>query len=410
MIEHVLIGAAVLLLLSVIASKASAQLGIPSLLLFLFIGMLAGSEGLGGIYFDDAQVAQFVGVVALTFILFAGGLDTNWIQIKPVLGRGIILATAGVMLTAILVGGFSIMVLGLNYLDGLLLGAIVSSTDAAAVFSLLRSKKTSLKGDLKPLLEFESGSNDPMAIFLTVSLTSLIMTPSQSTIEMIPMFAQQMALGATMGYLSGRGTTYIVNRINLESNGLYPVLTIAMVLLIYGATVILGGNGFLAVYIAGITFGNSNFLNKRNTISFHEGLAWLMQITMFIVLGLLVFPSHLIPIAWIGLLISSFLMFIARPVAIFLLLSLSKMSYREKAMVSWVGLKGAVPIVLATIPLLSGLSDAETIFNIVFFIVMTSVLLQGSSITFVAKLLGVESSVEAGLKPFFEGEDPATPE
>jgi len=406
----VLIGAAVLLLLSVIASKASAQLGIPSLLLFLFIGMLAGSEGLGGIYFDDAQVAQFVGVVALTFILFAGGLDTNWIQIKPVLGRGIILATAGVILTAILVGGFSIMVLGLNYLDGLLLGAIVSSTDAAAVFSLLRSKKTSLKGDLKPLLEFESGSNDPMAIFLTVSLTSLIMTPSQSTIEMIPMFAQQMALGATMGYLSGRGTTYIVNRINLESNGLYPVLTIAMVLLIYGATVILGGNGFLAVYIAGITFGNSNFLNKRNTISFHEGLAWLMQITMFIVLGLLVFPSHLIPIAWIGLLISSFLMFIARPVAIFLLLSLSKMSYREKAMVSWVGLKGAVPIVLATIPLLAGLSDAETIFNIVFFIVMTSVLLQGSSITFVAKLLGVESSVEAGLKPFFEGEDPATPE
>lgn len=393
MIEHVLIGTAVLLLLSVIASKASAQLGIPSLLLFLFIGMLAGSEGLGGIYFDDAQVAQFVGVVALTFILFAGGLDTNWIQIKPVLGRGVILATAGVMLTAILVGGFSILVLGLNYLDGLLLGAIVSSTDAAAVFSLLRSKKTNLKGELKPLLEFESGSNDPMAIFLTVSLTSLILTPSQSIIDMIPMFAQQMALGATMGYLSGKGTIYIVNRINLESNGLYPVLTIAMVLLIYGSTVILGGNGFLAVYIAGITFGNSNVLNKRNTISFHEGLAWLMQITMFIVLGLLVFPSHLIPIAWIGLLISSFLMFIARPVAIFLLLSLSKMSYREKAMISWVGLKGAVPIVLATIPLLAGLSDAETIFNIVFFIVMTSVLLQGSSITFVAKLLGVESPV-----------------
>lgn len=196
-----------------------------------------------------------------------------------------------------------------------------------------------------------------------------------------------------MGYLSGKGTIYIVNRINLESNGLYPVLTIATVLLIYGSTVILGGNGFLAVYIAGITFGNSNVLNKRNTISFHEGLAWLMQITMFIVLGLLVFPSHLIPIAWIGLLISSFLMFIARPVAIFLLLSLSKMSYREKAMISWVGLKGAVPIVLATIPLLAGLSDAETIFNIVFFIVMTSVLLQGSSITFVAKLLGVESPV-----------------
>jgi len=389
----VLIGTAVLLLLSVIASKASAQLGIPSLLLFLFIGMLAGSEGLGGIYFDDAQVAQFVGVVALTFILFAGGLDTNWIQIKPVLGRGVILATAGVMLTAILVGGFSILILGLDYLDALLLGAIVSSTDAAAVFSLLRSKKTNLKGELKPLLEFESGSNDPMAIFLTVSLTSLIMTPSQSTIEMIPMFAQQMALGATMGYLSGKGMMYIVNRINLESNGLYPVLTIAMVLLIYGSTVILGGNGFLAVYIAGITFGNSNFLNKRSTISFHEGLAWLMQITMFIVLGLLVFPSHLIPIAWIGLVISAFLMFIARPVAIFLLLSVSKMSYREKAMISWVGLKGAVPIVLATIPLLAGLSDAETIFNIVFFIVMTSVLLQGSSITFVAKLLGVESPV-----------------
>ena len=392
MIEHVLIGAAILLLLSVAASKASDQLGIPSLLLFLLIGMLAGSEGPGGIYFDDAQLAQSVGIVALIFILFAGGLETNYTRIKPVIGRGIVLATAGVLLTAALVGGFSILVLGLNYLEGLLLGAIVSSTDATAVFSLLGSKEISLKGDLKPLIEFESGSNDPMSIFLTASLTSLIVTPHQSAIEMVPMFAQQMALGGIAGYLAGKGMTRLVNRIQLESNGLYLVLTAAMVLLIYGTTAILGGSGFLAVYIAGIAFGNSDFFYKRNVISFHDGLAWLMQITMFIVLGLLVFPSRLIPIALVGLLISAFLMFIARPLSVFLLLGLSKMSNGEKAMVSWVGLRGAVPIVLATTPLLAGLPNAETIFNVVFFIVLTSVLLQGSSITFAAKLLGVEST------------------
>ncbi|MFB3765966.1 MAG: potassium/proton antiporter [Methanotrichaceae archaeon] len=393
MIEYELLGISILLLLSIVASKATSRLGIPALLIFLLIGMLAGSEGPGGIYFDDPSLAQSLGIIALIFILFAGGLDTNWLNIKPVLGKGITLATLGVMLTAVLVGLFAATILGLTLLEGLLLGSIISSTDAAAVFSLLRSKQVSLKGELKPLLELESGSNDPMAIFLTSSLTSLLVNPSHSPVEMIPAFAQQMALGAIMGYLAGRAMTIIINRIRLEYDGLYPALTISLVLLSYGATAILGGSGFLAVYIAGITLGNSSFIHKKSLIGFHDGMAWIMQIVMFLTLGLLVFPSHLVPIAWTGLLISTFLMLIARPLSVFILLRFGDMPIREKAMVSWVGLRGAVPIILATIPLLARLPNADIIFNIVFFIVITSVLFQGTSIPLAAKFLKVDAPI-----------------
>lgn len=387
-----------LLLLSVISSKASARLGLPTLLLFLVIGMLAGSEGPGGIYFDDPWLTQSLGVVAMIFILFSGGLDTRWNQIRPVLWRGILLSTLGVMLTAIIVGIGIATLLNFSLLEALLLSAIISSTDAAAVFSILRSKQISLKGELRPLLELESSSNDPMAIFLTTSLISLILSPAASPIALLPMFTQQMALGAVCGYIMGRAMAYIINRIRLDYQGLYPILTVSLILITFGITSTLGGNGFLAVYLAGLALGNYSFIHKRSIMHYHDSLSWLMQIAMFLTLGLLVFPSRLIPIAGIGLLICFLLMFMARPMSVLLcLLPFRKMSLAERVMVSWVGLRGSVPIILATFPLLSGIQKADTIFNIVFFVVLTSILVQGSSIPFVARRLGVETPLEPSL-------------
>src|SRR3990170_2771586 len=392
-IEYILVGGSILLLLSILASKTSDRLGIPALLIFLLVGMLAGSEGLGGIQFDDPWLAQSLGIVALAFILFAGGLDTDWGSIRPVLWKGLTLSTLGVFITALLIGCFVATVLGFSIFEGLLLGAIASATDAAAVFAVLRSRNVSLKEQLKPLLELESGSNDPMAVFLTIGLISLLVNPRASVLDLVPMFFQQMALGAIIGYVIGRGIIIIINRVRLQYEGLYPVLTLSLVLFTYGAAASLGGNGFLAVYLAGLVIGNSSFIHKKSLIRFHDGLAWLMQITMFLTLGLLVFPSRLVPVIGIGLLVSMFLMLVARPVSVFLTLVSAKMNFREKTMISWVGLRGAVPIVLATFPLIAGISKAEMIFNIVFFIVLTSAILQGTSIPLVARLLRVDAPI-----------------
>lgn len=390
-IETLLISISVLLIISIIASKASSRFGIPSLLLFLFVGMLAGSEGLGGIYFDNPRLAQYLGVVALVFILFSGGLDTEWKTVRPLWKEGLVLSTLGVLLTAVLLGWFAVSILKFSLFEGLLLGSIVSSTDAAAVFSVLRTKKVSLKGDLRPLLELESGSNDPMAVFLTVGFISLITGASSSLSTMLPMFFLQMGVGALMGYALGKVLVIFVNRIKLENEGLYPVLTVSSVLFLYAFTTVLKGNGFLAVYIAGVLVGNSSFVQKRNLIHFHSGLAWLMQIAMFLALGLLVYPSRLVPVAMAGLLTAVFLLFFARPISVFLTLAPSRFSIREKTLISWVGLRGSVPIILATFPLIAGVAQAEVIFNIVFFVVLASALLQGTSIPFVAKILGVDA-------------------
>ncbi|MEW5745894.1 MAG: potassium/proton antiporter [Nitrospirota bacterium] len=390
-IEYILLGAAVLLLLSIIASKASGRLGVPSLLLFLIVGMLAGSDGPGGIHFNDPYLTQLIGVIALSLILFAGGLDTNWGSVRPVLWQGMALSTAGVFITAVLVGLFAVSVLDFSMLEGLLLGAIVSSTDAAAVFAVLRSKKVSFKGPLKPLLELESGSNDPMAVLLTVGLINLLMRQEGSLLGIIPTGALQLALGAGIGYVMGRGMIALINHIKLEYDGLYPVLSLTFVLLVYGLTATLKGNGFLAVYIAGLVMGNRNFIHKRSLLRFHDGLAWLMQIAMFLTLGLLVFPSRLVHVIGAGLLISAFLMLAARPLGVFLTLLPFRMGFREKAMVSWVGLRGAVPIILATFPLLAGIPKADMLFNIVFFIVLTSALLQGTTIPLFARKLGLDA-------------------
>jgi cell volume regulation protein A len=388
--ENILLIGSLLLFISIIASKTSFRLGIPTLILFLIVGMLAGSDGPGGIYFNDAASAQFLGVVALTFILFSGGLDTRIESIKPVLRDGISLSTIGVLITALLVGVFASYLLGFTIPEGILLGAIVSSTDAAAVFSILRSRAVGLRGNIRPLLEFESGSNDPMAYFLTVSLIGLVQNPDASIVALIPKFFIGMVIGGVCGYLGGRAMTWVVNKIHLEVDGLYPVLVLAMVFFTFSFTDRIGGNGFLAVYSAGIILGNSNFIHKKSLIRFYDGQAWLMQIVMFLALGLLVFPTQMVKVVPEGLAITAFLILIARPIAVFVSLArATDLNWRKKLFVSWVGLRGAAPIVFATYPMLAGVHYAGTIFNLVFFISATSVLLQGTTLPIMAKWLHV---------------------
>jgi cell volume regulation protein A len=309
--------------------------------------------------------------------------------VRPVIGHGLALSTLGVLITALLMGTFAALALGFPWLEGLLLGAVVSSTDAAAVFAVLRSRSVRLRSPLEPLLELESGSNDPMAVFLTMGLVRLMTSPSLPPAELLLMFVQQMALGALLGYVGGRATTFVVNHLRLSYEGLYPVLMLACALLTYGLTASLGGNGFLAVYLAGIVIGNRDFVHKKSLLRFHDGLAWLMQIAMFLSLGLLVFPSRLPAVVGDGLLASLFLMFVARPLSVFLTLWWARLGWRELTMIGWVGLRGAVPIILATFPLLARIPHADTIFNLVFFIVLSSVLLQGTSLPRVSRWLGV---------------------
>lgn len=385
--EKILLEISVLLVLSIFSSKASSKLGVPSLLLFLLLGILAGSQGIGGIYFDDTWLAQLMGVVALVYILFSGGYNTSWSSIRPVFVQGLLLSTFGVLFTCLLVGAFAYYFLHLETMECFLLGAVVSSTDAAAVFSVLRSKKVGLKRNLTPLLEMESASNDPMAVFLTVGLIQMMMSQSLSFPMLILMFIQQMSLGIVLGYGLGKILVIAINHLKLEYKGLYPVLTLSSVLFINCAVTFIGGSGFLAVYITGLVLGNSDFLHKKSLGQFHSGISWLMQISMFLTLGLLVFPINLLNIALSGLALSAFLIFVARPVSVFASLIFNKISFKERIFVSWVGLRGAAPIILATFPLTVGIPGAEYIFNMVFFIVITSILLQGTSIGLVAKWL-----------------------
>ncbi|RAW01484.1 potassium/proton antiporter [Pseudochryseolinea flava] len=388
--ENILLVGSILLFVSILASKTSFRFGIPVLIFFLIIGMLAGSEGPGGIYFNDPHIAKFLGVVALTFILFSGGLDTKWGSVKPVLKNGIALATLGVLITASVVGIFSSYLLDISLIEGLLIGAIVSSTDAAAVFSILRSHNIGLKGNIRPLLEFESGSNDPMAYFLTTNLTYLVLHPEKSMLSMLPTFFISMAIGAVVGYGMGRFMNWTINRIKLEVQGLYPVLMLSLVFFTFSFTDFIGGNGFLAVYLSGLVLGNSSFIHKKSMMKFYDGQAWVMQIIMFVTLGLLVFPSNVIPVAGKGILIAALLIFVARPLAVFISLAFSHdMDYRKKLFISWVGLRGAVPIVFATYPLIAGMQGATMIFNLVFFISLSSVLLQGTTLPIIGKWLRV---------------------
>lgn len=372
-IENILLIGSILLLASVIAGKTSGRFGVPILIVFLGIGMLAGSDGIGGINFNDARIAQFIGIVALNFILFSGGLDTSWGSVKPIWQQGMSLSVLGVLLTAITLGTFVWLITDFTIYESLLLGSIVSSTDAAAVFSILRSNSLGLKANLRPTLELESGSNDPMAYVLTIVFLTLVVHQDQTLLSVIPLFIQQMLLGGILGLAFGRASQYIINSIKLEFEGLYPVLAIALMFITFSATDFLGGNGFLAIYVSAVYLGNQDLIHKKAILKMYDGLAWLMQIVLFLTLGLLVFPSNIVPYIGIGLLISIFLIVVARPLSVFISLAFFRMQFRRRAYIAWVGLRGAVPIVFATYPLLAGIEKANAIFNIVFFISVTSV-------------------------------------
>lgn len=392
---QILLIAGSLLLLSILSSKFSERFGVPALLMFLVVGMLAGSDGPGGLYFDNAALANAVGALALAYILFSGGLDTRWHGIRPVLSRGIILSTVGVAITTAALGLFIWLVLDFPPAGSFLIAATVSSTDAAAVFSVFRSRGVGLRGNLRPLLELESGSNDPMAIFLTIGFIEVLTVPDAAWTSLIAMFFIQMSVGLFIGLGAGRIAGPVINRIRLDYEGLYPVLTMAMVVVVFGLAEVLGGNGFLAVYLCGIVLGNREFVHKRSLVRFHDGLSWLVQIGLFLVLGLLVFPSQLPAVAGAGMLVSAFLMLVARPLAVYLALWRSSFDMRARTLVAWAGLRGAVPIVLATFPLMAGYPRSEEIFHIVFFVVLTSVLLQGKSLMTVARWLKVDAPAAA---------------
>jgi potassium/hydrogen antiporter len=399
-IENILLVGSLLLFISIIIGKTSYKFGVPTLLLFLTIGMLAGSDGIGGINFNNPKIAQFIGIVSLNFILFSGGLDTNWNSVKPILKQGIALSTLGVLLTALSLGTFVWFVTDFTIYESMLLGSIVSSTDAAAVFSILRSKSLALKTNLRPTLELESGSNDPMAYVLTIAFLSLVVNQDQSVFSIIPLFLQQMILGGVLGFGFGKLSKYIINKIKLDFEGLYPVLVIALMFITFSATDFFGGNGFLAIYICAVYLGNQDLIHKKTILKMFDGMAWLMQIVLFLTLGLLVFPTQIIPYFGIGMLISGFLILIARPMGVFLSLIFFKMKLRRRFYISWVGLRGAVPIVFATYPLLAGIDKANMIFNLVFFISVTSVLIQGTTLSIVAKWLHV--ALPEKVKPISE--------
>lgn len=387
--ENILLIGSVLLFISLFAGKTSYRLGVPVILLFIAIGMLAGSEGLGGIYFDNPAIAQFIGIVALNFILFSGGLDTDWESVKPVLWQGISLSTLGVILTALTVGTFVWAVTELSIFEGLLLGSIISSTDSAAVFSILRSKNLALKDNLRPTLELESGSNDPMAYVLTILFTGIIVNQNADIGNMAGMFIMQLLLGGILGYTFGEAGAWAINKIRLEYEGLYIVLVIAIMFFTFSFTDFIGGNGFLAVYLTGLIIGSKEVIHKKKILKSFDSFAWLMQIILFLTLGLLVTPSHIIPVIGLGLLVSAFLIFVARPLIIFTCLFPFKTVKNGKWFYSWVGLRGAVPIVFATYPLLAGAEKAQLIFDVVFFVSITSVLIQGTTIPNIGNLLKV---------------------
>jgi len=385
--ENILLIGSILLFVSLFAGKTSYKYGLPVLILFITVGMLAGSEGVGGIYFYDPKTAQFLGIVALNFILFSGGLDTDWNTIKPIIRQGIVLSSLGVLLTAVLVGVFVAAITDFTIYEGLLLGSIVSSTDSAAVFSILRSKKLALKGNLRPILELESGSNDPMAYILTIAFTGLVINQDESLIGVIPLFLKQFLLGGLLGYVFGLLGKWIINRIRLDVEGLYIVLMIAIMFFSFSSTNFVGGNGFLAVYICALYLGHQELIHKKKFLKSFDSFAWLMQIVLFLTLGLLVFPSQIVPVIGIGLLISLFLILVARPISVFISMLPFRIHNRNKWFISWVGLRGAVPIVFAMYPLLAGAEKAQMIFNIVFFISLTSVLIQGTTLPMIAKWL-----------------------
>ena len=390
--EVALLVLGILLLATVFAGSISSRFGLPALIGFLCLGMLAGVDGPGGIAFDDYLLTQGVGIACLIFILFSGGIDTDWRDVRRVATPALVLATGGVLVSAGIMTVAAILLLGFSPYQGFLLGAIIASTDAAAVFAILRSTGLDLHGDVPALIEVESGSNDPMAIFLVGAALMFITVPDFSPITLVPQFLLQMVLGAAVGVAAGYLLPEILKRSQYRHGGLAFVVSIAAALIAYGLASVMGGNGFLAAYVAGLTAGNRTYRARAIVSTFQDGLAWLAQVVMFLTLGLLITPSNLTGVIVPGLAITFILMFIARPVSVFVCLApFRQFGWRAKLFVSWAGLRGAVPIVLATFPIVAGVPSAFTIFNIVFFVVLLSSVIQGPTINWLANRLGLRA-------------------
>ncbi len=395
--NHLILVAGLLFIVSILASVLSPRLGVPLLLVFLIVGMLAGEDGPGQIAFHDYGLANLAGTTALAVVLFDGGMRTRMATFRVGLRPALSLATVGVLVTTVTVGAFSAWVLDLSLAEGLLVGAIVGSTDAAAVFSLLHTNAVHLNERVTSALEIESGTNDPMAVFLTLGLLEYLRAPADyQWFEGLNFLIQQMGLGLLAGIYGGRALAWALNKINL-SDSLYPLMALFSGLFIFGVTASLHGSGFLAVYLAGVVLGNRRVRAFGGIRRFHDGVAWASQIGMFVILGLLVTPSKLLPLAVPGLLISLVLILVARPMSVALSLAPFRFPAREQAYIAWVGLRGSVPIVLATFPWLAGIENAALFFNIAFFIVLVSLVVQGWSVAPMARLMGVQMPATTAL-------------
>lgn len=396
--ENILFLGSLLVFTSIMISKTSYRFGVPTLLLFLLVGMVFGSDGIG-LQFQNAGTTQVVGMLALSVILFTGGMDTKISDIRPIMTQGLILSTLGVVLTTVFVGfftwaltNFTPLPFEFSLLTSMLLAAMMSSTDSASVFNLLGSQRMNLKENLKPMLELESGSNDPMAYLLTLLLIQLIgSTEDWSASSIAINLVVQFTVGTLIGFAIGKGSAWLINRIQLNNQSMYSVLLLSLVFISFTLTEMLQGNPYLAVYITGVVIGNERLVNRKEMNTFMNGLTWLAQIVMFLTLGLLVNPKELVDLLLIATLIALFMIFIARPLTVYLcLLPFRDMSNKARLFVSWVGLRGAVPIIFATYPILADIPQAQTLFNIIFTITLISLLLQGMSISWMAKRLNLD--------------------
>ncbi|MBW3607029.1 MAG: potassium/proton antiporter [Actinobacteria bacterium] len=392
--------AGLLLALGLAASLLAGRLRIPGLVLFLGVGMLVGSDGLGLISFTDYELARFIGVVALSLILFEGGLAAGYSEIRPVLGSAVSLATLGTLVTALVTGLAAYWLLDFTLLQGLLVGATVSATDGAAIFALLRD--STLKRRLARTLEGEAGMNDPIAVLLVLGFIEWILHPGYGILDMALLFVQQLGIGFVAGAAVGWLAVQAFRRAKLATGGLYPVASLAVVAVAYGSADVLHGSGFLAVYLAGLSMGSAQLPARQTVHAFHDGVAWVAQLAMFLALGLLVFPHQLVDFVWQGTLIALVLVFVARPLAVTVATAFAPLGYSDRLVLGWAGLRGAVPVVLATFPVIAGVPGSLTFFNIAFFAVLVSTLVQGASFEPLAKWLGATTQDPALPAPLVE--------
>ncbi len=397
--------AGTLLALGIGATLLAGRLRVPGLVLFLVLGMAIGSDGLGLITFGstehDVELARTIGIIALALILFEGGLGAGWGEIRPVLRGALPLATLGTLITAVITGLLSHVLFDFTVLEGMLLGSVIASTDSAAIFSVLRG--SNVKRKLARTLEAESGFNDPVAVLLVLGFIEWIQTPDGYGIpDMAVLMVQQLSIGAAAGFAVGAGAVVAFRKVAFATTGLYPVASIATAAIAFGSADQLGGSGFLAVYMAGLSLGGARIPARRTIDDFHAGLAWVAQIALFFTLGLLVFPGELGSVAVNGLLLAIVLTLVARPIATFVSTSLAGYTAREMTLVSWSGLRGALPVVFATFPVIEGVKNAEELFNLVFFVVITSALVQGATINPLARRLKLTSRAEAVPPPVME--------